>query len=162
MELLFTKVYDPQKFQTIQNYRIKPIGGLWTSPFRDGKSPWIDYLEAIDWDFEDTGTVLTLKTNARILQIDTFHQLKKLYRHFRLKTPIKFRPYLDYERITKKYDAIYWTQAAEDEAWRDPEYCNYTLMLDCATVLILNQNAINAYKPFFLKNSRSENNGMVL
>jgi hypothetical protein len=86
----------------------KPGGGLWTSPYRKGTSPWIEYAKSIGLSgIEDEEQwVLKPKSGADILEISDRKDL------LRVETKkIDGHPTLNYETIFEHYNAIHVTES---------------------------------------------------
>lgn len=129
------EIPDFNKVKTIKNEFIKPIGGLWTSTYKDNSSSWVDWLisENFRSPFEDRWAILKPKKDAKILIIDSFDDLWSLYVKFSFENLEKFKGFLDYEAISKSYDAINLTKKGEIETRFSPEISLYGW--DCESTL---------------------------
>lgn len=129
--------FHHEKFQTIKNYRVKPKGGLWTSPIQTewGWKEWC-LAESFRTEF-DTYFTLTLQEKSLVYQIDRLADLNDLIWY--TYPPYQFE-YPNYEAMANTYDAIWLTDTGEKET-------RYTIQRnlygwDCESVLILNPMAI--------------------
>ena len=149
--------YDPNLFDAIKNtkYNIKPLGGLWTSP-KESKYGWIDFCRNENYyksgGFK-TGFEFQLKPNSSVYIINTFYDLIKA--PYKIKDPlysgISFNQnFIDYEEMTKEYDAIWLTDDGQYET-RLPEmnglfdFDGRVINLygwDCESLIILRKDCI--------------------
>jgi len=150
--------YNPDLFNSIKNteYNIKPSGGLWTSP-KNSDYGWIDFCRDENY-FKSggfrTGFEFQLKPNSKVYIIDTFLDLIQV--PYKIKNPlyssnISFHQnFIDYEEMSKEYDAIWLTDNGEKDT-RLPEmyglfdFDGNTINLygwDCESLLILRKDCI--------------------
>jgi hypothetical protein len=60
----------PELIEPVWNQPMKPAGGLWTSPIRDGRTGWTAWCEDEDWGTPDAPvTVVTPDPTARVYVI---------------------------------------------------------------------------------------------
>jgi hypothetical protein len=128
--------YDPTLVKPILNAWVKPRGGLWTSPV-DSEYGWKDWCEGENYGHcdESNSFRLQLKSDARILKIDSLEDLLKLPMKDFNGLPSK---YPDFECLSKKYDAIWLTVDGQNETRHS--FPNNLYGWDCESVLILNPN----------------------
>lgn len=102
----------------------KPAGGLWTSTSskKEG-SDWVrycmtDYTDAL----KPTGWLCKVNENTKITEIDSQEDLKDTIEHYRHPCQFGFpkdftqdRDTIDFEKLSKDYDAIHLTEAGQ---WR--------------------------------------------
>jgi hypothetical protein len=83
----------------------KPTGGLWTSPLRNGSSPWLDYAHSVNLTNikKENQWVLIPKPDANVLEIENKKDLMKVSQ----KTTEFGQKTLDYEPIFQTYDGVY-------------------------------------------------------
>lgn len=136
--------FDPNLFMPIKNRNWnKPSGGFWTSPVNSsyGWKDWNLDSEFRECDLKNSCT-LKLKPSAKIYVIDNMAHLK---RYSTNKCKYTNKLYLDFEKMSKKYDAIWVTTKGLMET-SDISYKEgfvYSLYgWDCETVLILNKEII--------------------
>lgn len=103
---------DPVK----NNYeRPKPCGGLWTSTFNPlVGSEWIDFVLGNDLDVPENGIfqgfILSHNESARIKELKTHQDIIELYKRYGLDQST-----LDFEEISKDFDAIHLTGECQEE-----------------------------------------------
>ena len=132
--------FDPNLFMPIKNhYWNKPSGGFWTSPINShyGWRDWNEHSEFRKCTIENSCTIV-LKPSVRIYIIDS---IKDLIRYSTVKCKWSGALYLDFERMSKKYDAIWVTTKGLMET-SDIGYVYSLYGWDCETVLILNKKVI--------------------
>lgn len=102
---------DETKFNPIKNRNSKkPFGGLWTTKYQNnGYSSMIDYYCNYPEFLENKypgysegipGVIITLKSDAKIFELDSFEKLQYLKDNFSL------NDWFDYEKLAKYYDGI--------------------------------------------------------
>ena len=147
---------DTEKFRKIKNkiYKNKPEGGLWTSPEKSNWG-WKDFVisEKFLENYYLSGNLIfiTLKDSAKIYKIDSEFDFMSC--PFRNKTKeeceiCKFS-FLDFEKLSEKYDALWITERAinENSSW----ICSEDRLLgplygwDVETVLLFNLECIESY-----------------
>lgn len=157
MKLIFwgCPEYDSNLFEPIKNIGwCKPRGGLWTSPI-DSSFGWIDWCKAENFREEHFKPgnffVIDLKENAKIYKIDTLEDLVSLQRKYPdlSRKHLNFSLFkesctellheLDFEKISKEYDAIFLT---EDGQWKTRVSYPNLYGWDCECVLVLNKEVI--------------------
>lgn len=138
--------FDVEKFNKITNnkYRNKPNGGLWTSPL-NSEFGWITWCKVNDFNFEEYSSksfTLELSDDARIFIINSIDDLKKLPTFISKIGGINYIT-IDYEKLSKYYDAIYLTIKGEQETSWLENFDELSLYgWDCETVLILKTNKL--------------------
>ena len=168
---------DPEKFGKIKNrnFNNKPAGGLWCSP-EIGEYTWKDFVESEDYkkDYYFSKMVLiTLKESSKIYKINSVEDFMNcvvqysylsnskiscdnrdiLYPNNYLDNIIDIKYLIDYEKLSKDYDALWITMNAlvelENEFLDRRMYGNYHLNplfgWDVETVLLFNLNCIESY-----------------
>lgn len=140
---------EESKFLKIKNQQLfnKPIGGLWSSPFRENdtyKSHWLEWCseECFNKGDEEHGVIFELVDEARVLTIDGIEDLKEATLKYEAKNELEMfdRKYLDFEKLSNDYDAIYLTRNGEQKTRYTFEYSLYGW--DVETILVLNYEAI--------------------
>jgi hypothetical protein len=123
-----SEYYNPKKFKPVKNREYinipKPYNGLWTSTYRqDIKSEWVqfcldEFTSAIPhggW----RGSILIPYRDAKIYTIDSYDDLVKLFNKYQYipnSNTYFIKPiFLDFEAISKDYDAIHLTKKGEWE-----------------------------------------------
>lgn len=135
--------FDPAKFIPIKNMewmRVKPKGGLWTSPINSNYG-WKHWCKENDYgkcDKKDS-FILTLNKDARIYTIDCYTDLMGVPI---IKHEIDYMNYApDFEILAKTYDVIHLTEKGQ---WETRLSCPLTLYgWDCESVLIMNPNCFS-------------------
>lgn len=100
-------VFDCKRFNSIKNRKThsKPLGGFWAAPLTEkGSSRWADWCHREQYPCDlRKSFMFELPLNARVLKIDNVRTLRKLPKA----APDEFDVvYLDYEEISKSYDAV--------------------------------------------------------
>ena len=122
---------------------VKPKGGLWASPV-DSNYGWKEWCEAEDFHTESLKHWFVFEYTGRIMTIDTRKDLEKMcFRQMRLYPNRRGIPQMiqdlrfpDFEKLSKKIDAIYLTEAGQ---WKTRMMMGPNLYgWDCECVLILN------------------------
>lgn len=121
-------VYAPEKIKPVRNYNVKPIGGLWTSTFDvETKNGWVEFCENEMFALPESGVwrgyILVPMKKARIYTIDNFAHLYHLiekypYRPYEkedFSSFMKEKVFIDFEKMSKDYDAIHLT---DDGQWQ--------------------------------------------
>lgn len=133
-------------FIDILNDGIKPYGGFWACPnnnIEGSISDRTDYiLENQEGRFlrynENKGCLFNLKENASILYLLTDNDVKNV------KEKWSNGNYIDYEKISKNYDAIYINPYSFSYNLRQNEFYNWNIR----SLLIFNLDCIDEYVPF--------------
>ena len=129
-----SKTFDTDKFKPVKNKNwVKPDGGLWSSPI-DSNFGWKDWNEVEEFKDcrEDNSFILELRDSCKILKIDSKEDFQEI-------EYITEEGYLDYEKISKIYDAIWLTEKGENETrFLGIESSADFYGWDCETILILN------------------------
>ena len=138
-----------EKFKPIKNVllSVKPKGGLWASPI-DAKLGWKKWCEENKIQFAkfDKSFTFVLKPETRLLFIDDAKQLEDLPK---VKNPAIFENFnlwacLDFEQLSKEYDAIEITLSEEkshnNEFWGGLYDKLYGW--DCDSICIMNPDCI--------------------
>lgn len=128
--------YVPHLYSEIKNGLLtnKPFGGLWTSPVNSSFG-WKDWCHREHFRECSDHFKLKLKDNAKILRIDGKNDLNDLPVITEKGMLFDFH-YIDFEKISKDYDAIWLTEKGERETSFTRPINLYGW--DCETVLILN------------------------
>lgn len=116
------EILDESMFSPVENIDfVKPNGGLWIAPFNsesEYKSDWGDFLvNDMGINIEGKkGTVLSIKPEAKILTINSLEDLVKTLEVYEYKNSIiSYNKSLDFEKISKDYDAVYLTKNGQYE-----------------------------------------------
>lgn len=142
-----SKKFDTKRFKKVENkFFNKPEGGLWTSPI-DSDYGWERWCEDNDFRteyFEDptNNFLIQLKPSARIYTINSLEDLNQLHNKFMQNVtsdPIRCFTFLDFEKISKYYDAIFLTEHGQ---WETRLSTPNLYGWDCESVLILNKNVV--------------------
>lgn len=117
----------------INNDWTKPIGGLWTSP-TGSTYGWKEWCLQEDFRIDSLSSHFKLKftKEARVLLIDSFPDLEKL--------PKRKVNYLDFEKISNKFDAIWLTEKGQWETRFTRPFNLYGW--DCESILVLNPESV--------------------
>ena len=112
---------EEEKFREIEPVRntkfVKPEGGLWTSTYTPDKkfpSAWVEWCvhEMQEW-LEDVNFFLLIpRDDANVYVIDSYKDLKHLYKRFGISSEFGFT-IMDWEEIAKEYDAVMLTEEGE-------------------------------------------------
>lgn len=130
------KFFDDNLFKEIENKDfVKPLGGLWASAI-NAEYGWKDWCKENNFRdcIEQNSFKFKLKSEARILKIDSVEVLKKL--------PVIEMPYnfswitLDFEKIKKEYDVIEVLISEDSRLYWD------LYGWDCDSLLVLNKDCI--------------------
>lgn len=109
-----------ERVAAITNRYVKPSGGLWTSTYdeRHG-SGWVQWCLDEEYSLPKAGlwqcTLLHPSPTARVYEIDTLADLKRLLRTFgenTLGAGLRFG-YPDFEAVAREFDAIHLTDAGQ-------------------------------------------------
>lgn len=145
-----------EQFKPIRNQigLMKPIGGIWASPFIFGDkyySDWERFSESV-WENDEKkeGTLITLRKNARIYTIDTKEDIIRLIDEIgEIENPLSsvfpllFSKQIDFEKMSSRYDAIYLTKSGLMNTKRNFSQEQFNLYgWDCECCLILNYDII--------------------
>ena len=144
--------FDIKKFTKIKNQELrnKPHGGLWASPTKDVDVGWARWCmqEEFCVDKLDKYFDFKLKDNARVLRIEKIKDLEKLPRvdlynelvNLQALNTMNFD--IDFEEITKNYDAIlvYMYRDKENDFHKSMYFELYGWDVD--TLLVLNPDVI--------------------
>ena len=86
--------------------RNKPEGAFWTSSWTGRGSGWADWTKTDmpDWS-SNKGVVFNVK-GAKVLTIDDDKDYEKTYDKFPIETRNPNEKYLDWAKISKKYDGV--------------------------------------------------------
>ena len=129
--------YDSSKMKPIKNNNwIKPIGGLWASPI-NSKWGWVDWCKLENYG--DITKSFTFWYEGNLLIIDSLDDLKTKV-HFVNKQEYKYYARIDFEKLSKKYDAMFLTENGQ----RETRYSHPESLYgwDCESILIFNSNGI--------------------
>lgn len=98
----------------------KPLGCLWTSTYKNGRSAWVDWCENNGFGVPDMWEGILLKPNAdaKVYVIDSKEDSEWLFDRYAIRKP--YGEYLDFESILQDFDAIHLTEKGEKETrWID-------------------------------------------
>jgi hypothetical protein len=106
--------------EPVKNVWVKPAGGLWTSTFNGGASAWVDWCVGNEFGdpYSKKWFLLSPHEDTRILTINSYNKLHKILKEYPFKRqhPLGgYDEYLDYEAISKDYDAIHLTEKGQIE-----------------------------------------------
>jgi hypothetical protein len=155
-----SSVYLPQTVKPIVNDNwVKPKGGLWTSPV-DSVWGWKDWCEMENFRKcdEDNSFKLQFKMSAKILVIDGLNDLVKLPKQDVVITYKYQKQYLDFELLSKEYDAIWLTETGQNETHMSHPMDLYGW--DCESVLIMNPYCVTECGGVLNSNASAENSTM--
>ena len=135
-----------EMFIDILNDGIKPYGGFWACPNNniDGSiSDRTDYiLENLNGKFlrfnENRGCLFNLKETASILYLLNDDDVKKVKEKF------SNGKYIDYEKISNIYDALYVNPYSLSYNLRQNEFYNWNMR----SLVVFNLDCIEEYVPF--------------
>ena len=133
-------IYNPELVRPIRNidWRSKPLGGYWMSPI-DSIYSWKEWCLEEDFrsdKYFESSVKLEFKDDAKIYIIDSYSDLEKLsYINYR-----ELIPTLDFEKISKEYDAIWLTVKGEQVTRFSKPISLYGW--DCESVLVMNPQSI--------------------
>ncbi len=138
------KKYDPKILHVpVNQYHVKPIGGLWTSPVKSDWG-WKDWCHVEDFRKCNARNSFTLKFNkdAKILMIESYEDLETLPLFENKDLPSFFKLF-DYEEIFKSCDAIWLTVDGQNKTRLSRPLNLYGW--DCESILIGNPDC--CYQP---------------
>lgn len=122
-------------------FPIKPHGGLWTSPMRDGKADWTRWCEGERFGaFDAPVTAVIPDRDARVFVIDRHADLLALEAAYPDPQPeipagIKMWPSIDWAAVARDIDAVWLTEAGQwATRFSQPGLYGW----DCETVFWLN------------------------
>lgn len=145
------KHFDKNLFEKVMNRNdcfTKPLGGLWASRVgaEYGWKEWVnDQNFRLDKYTEGNYFKFKLKDNARVLIIDNSKILDKLPKNKANIINISSWCSLDFEELSKKYDAI--EVLINDEEFENFDGLYWKLYgWDCDSILIMNKNAVEEIK----------------
>jgi hypothetical protein len=134
--------FRPDIFMPIKNlsFFVKPMGGLWASP-EDSHFGWKHWCKTSNYCVNrlKDSFKFALDKKAKILTINSLEDLVKLPVQ---KSDLPYWKCLDFEEISKKYDAIYLTNRGLSKATDIFNPINLHGW-DCESVLILKPNYIH-------------------
>ncbi len=127
--------FSKDKIRPIDNNEIKlnkPVGGLWTSTFlQTDYSWWYQYCTDIGTPYwqntQHYGHVIQPREDARLLCV-TKKEMERLLEHYSISDVL-----LDYEKLAKDYDGIYYS----------PQIIKYDMTYQESLSFMINDN------PFF-------------
>jgi hypothetical protein len=95
----------------------KPSGCLWSSTYKDGRSAWVEWCEREIFRVPDVweGVLLQPNPDARVYVIDSQRDADYLFEHYAMPYQMGILRFLDFESISKDYDAIHLTERGELE-----------------------------------------------
>jgi hypothetical protein len=129
--------FDINEFKPIENCNwIKPKGGLWASPI-DSKYGWKDWCEEENYGNLSYNFIFTF--DGKVLIIDSLKDLKSKIPFISVES-YKYLLYIDFEKLSKEYDAILLTEKGQKETrFTQPENLHGW---DCESICIFNPNAV--------------------
>lgn len=147
------KEIKKELFNPIANleYSNKPSGGLWSAPYRNMdvyKSDWMEFCIESDFNKENLkyGVIFELKENTKIYTIDKLEDLEILYNKYKAKDINNAfnNKRLDFEKISKEYDALYLTVKGQIETRFGMDWFSSLNLYgwDCETMLVFNFDCI--------------------
>lgn len=151
MALLFVENGEPcnQVFQYPKNGKLscKPTGGLWASPYLGERfgSDWVQWCLGANYDVPEDGWdsyLLYPNKDSKIYVVDDLDNLEWLCRnydctpdHMKMDGKVLGWSWIDFERISNDFDAIYLTERGQ---WATRYTLPYSLYgWDCETFLAL-------------------------
>jgi hypothetical protein len=129
--------FDITKFDKIENTNwIKPKGGLWASPI-NSKWGWKDWCESENYC--DLSCYFIFNYSGNILVINSKNSLNKLP-FYNPDISYKFIFAIDFEKLSKEYDAILLTEQGQKETHFSlpKNLCGW----DCESICIFNPKGI--------------------
>ena len=95
---------------------MKPSDGLWTSTLDEKTgSEWMEFCE-YDKSQDVKGFTCTIKDDAKILEIDSVHDLHEIIKEygmdFEIAEGVK-RKVIDYEKLSKDFDGLHLTSKGQ-------------------------------------------------
>lgn len=142
--------FKPELFKPVKNEMMftKPKGGLWASPI-NAKESWKEWCERNDFRLQllEKSFVFVLKPDTKVLFIDDVKQLENLPK---VENPAIFDNFklwtcLDFEKLSKEYDAVEIT-LSEEKSHRGEFWGGLYDKLygwDCDSICIMNPECIN-------------------
>lgn len=130
--------FDISKFNKVVNSNkfTKPEGGFWASRV-DALFGWREWCIDKKYKFDlEKSMIFSLSEDARILVIDSHKGLENLPKNEKKQKDIKICTFLDFEELSKKYDAIEVLISKDDELFYD------LYGWDCDSIFIMNPNII--------------------
>lgn len=130
------KSFNPNEFEPIRNFDVKPKGGLWASPI-NAKFGWKDWCEREKFEecHPDNAFIFRLKTHANVLVIDNVEVLNTLPQIETCFTSCGW-VCLDFKKIAKEYDAVELILSKDRQLyWKLYGW-------DCDSIVILNKDVI--------------------
>lgn len=143
-----SKKFNEKKFEQIKNINfVKPKGGLWASNI-NSKYGWKSWTERENFrvnEYNDNNFFkFKIKDESKVLVITDSNQLDKLPKAEKFKGFFDAFTLIDFEKLSKKYDAIEVLFSEEKV-----NMLNYTDSLyyklygwDCDSILVMNKDAI--------------------
>jgi hypothetical protein len=117
-----------ESINPVQNSRVKPKGGLWTSTLTDTGSAWMEWCENEGFNLPDgtwEGVILTPRTDARILVINSYKDLATAIHKYGKSDMFGFEMHLDFEKLSQDYDAVHLTDDGQEETRMSHPYNLY-------------------------------------
>lgn len=149
-------VLSIEAFESPKNRFVKPFGGIWAcryTPDEEFVSAWQCWCKYEEYPCNCRhGVVFNLKPNARIYTIDTYRDLERLATKYKYGSSTF--SYLDFEALSKDYDAIELTDNGQIETRFSEPYNLYGW--DIASILILNFDAIADQQPIEIEGEEEE------
>ena len=131
------KSFDITQFNKIKNDNwIKPKGGLWASPI-NSKYGWIDWCNENNYGRLDNSFNFIFEGN--VLIIDSLEDLKTKIPFISVEG-YQYILHIDFEKLSKKYDAMLLTENGERETrFNHPENL---YGWDCESIVIFNPKGV--------------------
>lgn len=125
--------YDPMKFRTAKNREgylsmNKPLYGFWSSPVNSGWG-WKNWCRCEDFRTTsfDHWTKFKLKPGAKIIIIDSLHDLEEVLCNFSIIDKAyrwSLKPSIDFEKILQAgYDGVLLTEHGNEETHHPDQVC---------------------------------------
>jgi hypothetical protein len=133
------KNFDITQFNKIKNDNfIKPKGGFWASPIISSYG-WIDWCK--ENNFGRLDNYFFLEYVGNILIIDSLDDLKNKVSFIKYKD-YNYILHIDFEKLSKKYDAMLLTEKGEKETrFTHPENL---YGWDCESICIFNPKGVKS------------------
>jgi hypothetical protein len=149
------KLQPPFKLQNIQIQNstevignTEPVGGLWTSTLEKGSSAWIDFVKNEIGGGVSRGAIFSTK-GAKVYHINSkedYESLKKRFKRepktYTEKLIMPRNGLLDWEAISKVYDAVHVSDAEKICLMRSNDYVDELASWDIESTLWLNSDHI--------------------
>ena len=136
-------LFDPEKFQPIQNYFLKPQGGLWATPIGSGFG-WKEWCEENNFHQKELKESFTFVYEGRTLVIDSEENIRSVP----CITTGSIIPFPDYEHMLKQeVQGIHMTlsglRATSSRFFPFPEQ-PWFYGWDCESLLVMDPSTVKA------------------